>query len=426
MRPAAAACLGAALSALPAAGGPADGLLPALDANLRTTGVAVRNYDQPLLRGRDNGADFHTGLALRLIASGRPHPRLRWEAHAVQNLALTTFANTAAGSANLLGAAGAEVPYRLAGARRDWGDGGDVRASAHLDRAHLRIAFERADVTVGRQAVTFGKAWFWNPLDVFLPFGSTQFDRDYKPGVDAVRADLPLGDFSGATLVGVPGRAQSGAAPAGGGDAWYRSALVARAFGNARGWDAAAQVGKIHGGYQLGGAAAGELGGLELRGEAAWFGAQDETGAGGSSGSEVDSHLSAVAGAGRGFAAGGLQLQAEYFYNGAARGDLKDRFALVAEGRLRHAGRHLLGALASGRIHPLVSGSLAGLWGIGDGSWLAQPGLAWSAADEIEVVAGAVIARGRRPLGDTDEDLRFRSEFGTSPDFYYLETKLYF
>ena len=292
--------------------------------------------------------------------------------------------------------------------------------------AHLRIAFERADLTIGRQAVTFGKAWFWNPLDIFLPFGSTQFDRDYKPGVDALRVDLPLGDFSGATLVGVPGRAQSGATPADRADAWYRSALVARAFGNARGWDAAAQGGKILGGYQLGGAAAGELGGLELRGEAVWFAAQDGTRAGGSGGSGVDNHLSAVAGAGRGFPVRSLQLQAEYFYNGAARGDLKQRFALIAEGRLRHASRHLLGALASGRIHPLVSGSLAGLWGIGDGSWLAQPGLVWSAADEVEVVAGAVIARGRRLVGGTAEDLGFRSEFGTYPDFYYLESKLYF
>ena len=422
MRPVAAACFGAALSGLPAAGSAAADI----DANLRTTSVAARNYDQELLWGRNNGADGRTDLALRLIASGRPGPRLRWEAHVVQNLALTTLASAAGDAVNLLGAGGAEDPYRLAGARWEWGDAGDVRASAHVDRAHLRIALERADITAGRQAITFGKAWFWNPLDIFLPFGSTQFDRDYKPGVDALRVDLPLGDFSGATLVGVPGRAQSGATPAGGGDAWYRSALVARAFGNARGWDAAAQGGKILGGYQAEGAVTGELGGLQLRGEAAWFAAQDETGAGGSGGSEVNSHLSAVAGAGRGFDHRDLQLQAEYFFNGAARGDLKERFALVVEGRLRHASRHLLGALASGRIHPLVSGSLAGLWGIGDGSWLAQPGLVWSAANEVEVVAGAVIARGRRPVGGTAEDLRFRSEFGTYPDFYYLETKLYF
>ena len=139
-----------------------------------------------------------------------------------------------------------------------------------------------------------------------------------------------------------------------------------------------------------------------------------------------DSHLAAVAGAGRGFAVRDLQLQAEYFHNGGARGSLNERFALVSQGHLRHTSRHLLGGLASGRIHPLVSGSLALLWGPGDGSRQVQPGLAWSAADEVEVAAGAVLARGRRPTGSTAEELRFRSEFGTWPDFYYLETKLYF
>ena len=425
MRPVAAACLGAALSGLPS-GSAAGGLLPALGANLRTTTAAARNYDQPLLWGRDNGADGRTDLALRVIASGRPSPRLRWEAHVVQDLALTTSARAGAGFANLLGTAAGEVPYRLASARWEWGNAGDVRASVHVDRAHLRIALERADITLGRQAITFGKTLFWNPLDLFLPFGSTQFDRDYKPGVDALRVDLPLGDLSGATLVGVPGRARSGASAGGGGDAWYRSALVARAFGNTRGWDVAAQGGKILGGYHLGGAAAGELGRLELRGEAAWFATLDETGAGAPAGSAVDSHLGAVAGAGRGFAVRDLQLQVEYFYNGGARGRLEERFALAARGRLGHASRHLLGGLASGRIHPLVSGSLALLWGVGDGSRLAQPGLVYAAADEVEVVAGAVLARGRRPSGSTAADLRLRSEFGTWPDLYYLETKLYF
>ena len=423
MRPVAAACLGAALSGLAEAGiAAAD-----LDANLRTTSVAARNYDQPLLWGRDNGADGRTDLALRFIASGRPHQRLRWEAHAVQNLSLTTFASAATGSGNLLGTGGAEVPYRLAGTRWERGDAGDVRASGHLDRAHLRIALERADITAGRQAITFGKAWFWNPLDIFLPFGSTQFDRDYKPGVDALRVDLPLGDFSGATLVAAPGRAQSGAQPAGGGDAWYRSALVARAYGNARGWDVAAQGGKILGGYQLGGAVTGELG---------------EPAA--ARGSGMVRRAGRDRGRGFGRFSGwrpprrGRRRRPRFRRPrppAAGRVLLQRRRARRPEGTVRPGSRWpsearepppSRRALTSGRIHPLVSGSLAGLWGIGDGSWLAQPGLVWSAANEVEVVAGAVIARGRRPVGGTAEDLRFRSEFGTYPDFYYLETKLYF
>ena len=49
-------------------------------------------------------------------------------------------------------------------------------------------AFRFAGLTIGRQAVSFGKAHFWNPLDVFLAFDPFQFDRDYKPGVDAQRS----------------------------------------------------------------------------------------------------------------------------------------------------------------------------------------------------------------------------------------------
>ena len=62
------------------------------------------------------------------------------------------------------------------------------------------------DLTAGRQAITFGKAYFWNPLDVFFPFDSSQIDREYKPGVDALRIDVPLGAFSGLNLVGAAGR----------------------------------------------------------------------------------------------------------------------------------------------------------------------------------------------------------------------------
>lgn len=31
---------------------------------------------------------------------------------------------------------------------------------------------------------------------MFLAFDPAQFDRDYKPGVDAVRVDVPLGRFA--------------------------------------------------------------------------------------------------------------------------------------------------------------------------------------------------------------------------------------
>ena len=166
---------------------------------------------------------------------------------------------------------------------------------------------------------------------------------------------------------------------------------------------------------------------MEIRGEGAWFASQDADAAAGISPFPViEDHFSIVAGIGQSFVGGDLQLQTEYFYNGAARGPRDDRLELVAAGRLQHLNRHLLGIVGTYRLHPLLSGSLAALWGASDGSWLVQPGLSYSAADEVELIAGAAIAGGQRPRGKHLQEFRFRSEFGTYPTYYYLETKLYF
>ncbi len=399
-----------------------------LDGNLRATTVATQNYDQDVVWGRDNGSDGQTDVALRLVATGRPRDLVRWEMHVVQRLTLITSPSAPAGSSTLFGASGSAIPYRTVDTRWEWGKGEDVNAWVYLDRANVKLGLAQADVIIGRQAITFGKVYFWNPLDVFLAFGATQFDRDYKAGVDALRVDVPVGDFSGATLIGVPGHVEA-ESPAHTADEslWYRSALMARVYSNLREWDVAAQGGKILGGHQIGGAVAGELGSVEVRGEAAWFAAQDEglpTGV--LPAPVIEDHLSAVAGTGCSLVGGDLQLQAEYYYNGAARGLRRERFALIAAGHLQHVNRHMVGSVATYQLHPLLFGSLAALWGLSDSSGLLQPGLVYSAADEVDVVAGAVVAWGLRPTGTTVDDFRFRSEFGTYPNFYYLETKVYF
>ena len=95
-------------------------------------------------------------------------------------------------------------------ATTDWLQRSSQAASLWLDRPERpRCALPRADVTVGRQAITFGKAYFWNPLDEFLPFDARQIDRDYKAGVDAVRVDIPTSPFSGVNVVVAPGRSST-------------------------------------------------------------------------------------------------------------------------------------------------------------------------------------------------------------------------
>lgn len=66
----------------------------------------------------------------------------------------------------------------------------------NLDRFNIQFQFDRGDLTVGRQAVTFGSARIINPTDVFLPFDVRTLNTEYRVGIDAVRLQLPIGQLS--------------------------------------------------------------------------------------------------------------------------------------------------------------------------------------------------------------------------------------
>jgi hypothetical protein len=406
------------LSAGPAAAlvGDSDGAFGA-DASLRTvTGVSY-NYDYPLFTQRSDG--FSQTL-LRLTVSGAPVAWFGYELHAVQELNLTTSGELLGGG--LFAGGGSGSQYRVTDAAWEWGQEAHVQARLWLDRLALKFQLPWFDLTVGRQAMTFGKAYFWNPLDVFLAFDPRSFDRDYKAGVDALRIDIPLGAFAGLTLVAVAGRSDAGVDF---GADWRGSALLARAYANFWDWDFAVQGGKIFGGFQLGAATAGELGPLELRAEGAYFFALDAD--------PLPDHFTGVIGLGHRFDFE-LLIEAEYLYNGAGDPDnWLVALTRVASGRSLHMGRHLVGVLASYPILPILQGSLAWIFSASDASSLIQPGLALSVSDEADFLFGAMIALGPRPKGwnfDADDplsqNLGLQSEFGTYPNFYYMEFKFYF
>ncbi|HUU01207.1 MAG TPA: hypothetical protein VM425_07210 [Myxococcota bacterium] len=407
------------LTAMPAAAlvGDSDGSF-GLDGSLRTVTAATVNYDYPLFFGADNRADGLSQTILRLTAGGRPAEWLSYEVHGVQDLSLSSFSGQMLPGFGMPGAGGGAVRYRAVDLSWEWAGQDDVRAQMWLDRCNLKFRLPFADVTIGRQAITFGKAYFYNPLDIFLAFDPRSFDRDYKAGVDALRIAVPLGDFSGLDLIGVAGREVGlfGSYPTDDlADAdWRGSALLARLFTTAWEWDMALQGGKVYGGYQLGGAVSGELGPLAVRAEAAYLFA-----AGGD-------ELTAVLGAGHRFE-NTLDIEAEYLYNGAGDpDDMVTSFMRVGAGDSYHAGRHIMGVVATYEILPILTGSLAWIFSFSDFSSLIQPGLSLSVSDEADFMFGAMIALGARPKGDSVLNMDLRSEFGSYPNFYYMEFKFYF
>ena len=61
-----------------------------------------------------------------------------------------------------------------------------------LDNAYIKLSFKYFDLTVGKQQISLGTGYVWNPTDVFNI--NDLFDPTYEqPGHNAVRLDVPLG-----------------------------------------------------------------------------------------------------------------------------------------------------------------------------------------------------------------------------------------
>ncbi len=407
--------------------GDSEGAL-GVDGSLRAIVLGINNYDNPDIFG-DHGHDWLAQLIGRLTAEGHPRENFAYEAHLVQ---VATFATAPGGGLGASALGRADQRYRVLDLEFEWHDQTYSNAVMFLDRLNAKLSFSWGDLTLGRQAVTFGKAYFWNPLDEFLPFDPSQFDRDYKPGVDAARLDIPLGDFSGLNLVAVGGRtldAQNSYLnpDAFGNLSWQGSALLARGFTTLKGFDLALQGGKIYGGYELGGALSGDAGPVQVRAEAAYKWAVDsEPLSGGLEGDLMENHLTAVVGAGRRFEFG-LEVESELLYNGGGESnDLRSALARQSYGSIPHMSRWVWGLRLSYEILPVLNAYWAFMLSMDDLSWQTQPSLVWSLSDNTELLGGLTINRGERPGVDDSGNTVPKSEFGLAPDYFFLEFKWYF
>lgn len=84
----------------------------------------------------------------------------------------------------------------------------------NLDRMNVQLQYDAGDLTIGRQAITFGSARIINPTDVFLPFDVRTLNTEYRTGVDAVRFQKPmgqLGELDVGVILGEDGKPENSA-----------------------------------------------------------------------------------------------------------------------------------------------------------------------------------------------------------------------
>ncbi|MFW5968666.1 MAG: hypothetical protein ACOCV2_14170 [Persicimonas sp.] len=281
-----------------------------------------------------------------------------------------------------------------------------------IDRAAFDFFTESADITVGRQAITWGRATLFPVADLWTKFSPFELDQTQKRGTDAARA-LFYPSYETEIDVVVADRGSLEDLSAG--------VRAARTFG----WgDAFVAGGKM---WDQGMAMAGvSVTGNSIKGrlEVTEPFDLDE--------SEFDLPRATVGGD---YLKGKLQLSLEYHFNGAGAVEpdayLDQLQSEVFErGETYFLGRHYMGGLVNYSGFERTDLSLSTIANVGDPSAMIAPNLRYVLSDEADISIG-----GFHGVGDgidyfTDSSLvdaiEINSEYGTYGSMVFTQLRIFY
>jgi len=359
-------------------------------------------YDIP--EAEDREAGIHAEV-VRLKWMMRLGESVRLEVHNRLQLQVTSSPSATGGSA--VGFGVSVVPGRRWDLSTDLVDKERLRIWHDVDRLSLTWYSGVADITVGRQAITWGISNVYPVADLWAQFSPFELDTEEKPGVDAVRIlSYPAG---GLELDAVVADRGSSCLFSAGIRASLSLSWADLYAGGGKMWREAMGLVGI----------AAPLGIYKIRTEAVLpYDLEDD-------GFKLPRATVGVDRLG-----GSTMLSVEYNYNGIGATDphryvdvLQDpRFA---QGETYFLGRNNLGAAASWTPgNDRLSLALSALWNLGDPSGAFVPNLTYDLGQETRLSAGALLSFGDTPVFHPAPELR--SEFGTYGDFLYTMLSVYF
>jgi hypothetical protein len=330
---------------------------------------------------------------------------LRFEAHGV--FQVTSPATAGGGSSIATG--GTRRTFNL---QVSFEIGDDALGIIEFDRLNLRWDKSAFRLVVGRQTMTWGVNYFWPVLDLFAPFAPERIDREYKPGIDAIRLTVPVGDFSEIEVV-----------TAGQGERFPEDfSLASLGRFNVGVSDIGYMGGRFHTDTVLGGFITTGVAGTGIRGEIAYTRSGDERD------KEIDREqfVRASFGLDRQLSPD-ITLTGEFHWNGYGADDPEDYLRIaesdrVSRGEVTSLSRLYTGLSFGWQAHPLVMISSAVLINWLDGSALFQPGGEWSATESIAVQFGGILGLGP----GLDDEGQIQSEYGFVPFTLWGAFKFYF
>jgi len=306
-------------------------------------------------------------------------------------------------------------PYRTKYLRHDWLDSEKGRMLLGLDQLSVKIFAGPVDFTIGRQPIGLSNNFIFTPNDFFYPFGSTAVDREFRPGVDAIRMDARIGTLSKLSLYAVMGYDDDGK------PSWKNSALLARSSVNIIGTDWIMFGGKL--GNRL-------IAGCALNGDADVVGYRAEANISYSEDTNDVTDANIAIGVDRRFQ-NTLHIMVEYFWNKSGKMNARDylaEFSQKTDTADPFLGVHYLGLSMSGELLPVLTIQGVILMNMIDPSFMLSPGITYSAEEELDFILSASIPIGKWASFDPKAEipLELNSEFGFYPYSVQLQGRWYF
>lgn len=288
-----------------------------------------------------------------------------------------------------------------------------------LDRLYLALMPQWGSIKIGRQAITWGNGFIFNPFDLFNPFPPTAIDRDYKVGDDMinVQASIPkIGDLQGLYVARRDPDTDSVAS-----DQASRAGKLHVAVGTT---EFEFMGAKHFEDYVVGASARGYIGDAAWRLDGTWTFLDDDD----------DDYLSLMANMDYSWVWFNKNFYGfiEYYFNGLGKDNYQDALLdpviaeRLARGELFALGHHYLSGHLQLELHPLFKVFFTAINNVKDPSGILQPYATWDITQNLQLTGGLSVSYGAK---DTEyggftlpgSDIRTRS-----PDSAYLWLSYYF
>ena len=360
----------------------------------------------------------------RIIIEGDSHDKYFYELHAVQAY---DYSNVKTG------VGGRSTSMLLVDLSDDWINNTDRTAYSYIDRANIKFSLQDLDIQVGRLAASFGKPTVWNLFDYY---GSAYLGQEYKAGIDALKLDKAIGNFSGInaiinqqnTLISSGSYLENSAAQS---YQWLgtnkKTGFLLRGYTTHRNVDYALLYKREPEGHRLGLEIDGEIGSTNFYNEITYLWDTEKISMPSTyQGNLIKDYFMNVLGASYRFN-NDIQLTAEHLFNGVGDPDNLDASDIrYKNGVSTSLDNHLSAVLLNYEFTPLLIGRYDVKFAWSDSSTQHNFSFTRSITENTDFNIGGQMNIGKRPNGTSWQNPDIQSEFGRLSNTFYIELKHYF